>query len=230
MRGEQHRRASGPVHRPGRVERATFPELVFTRRPLERQEARDADSARAIEPSALEDSDRELVAAVLAGRRDRFEPLIARHGAALWAYLRRRTRDREAARELYQETLVRAFQALGDLREAERLRAWLISIAHNTLRQRVRRSALEPLASDDADGALASDESDSLERSEFAERAERELAKLSARQREVFELRVRQELSHAEIAELLDISEENSRAHYYQAVRNLRARLGEEST
>jgi RNA polymerase sigma-70 factor (ECF subfamily) len=177
----------------------------------------------------LELSDRELVAAVLAGRRDRFEPLIARHGAALWSYLRRRTRDREVARELYQETLLRAFRGLFELREVERLRAWLISIAHNTLRQRLRRAGLEPLTSEDADGAFAKPEDDALELSEFAERAEREIARLSTRQREIFELRVRQELTHAEIAALLDISEENSRAHYHQAVRNLRARLGEES-
>jgi DNA-directed RNA polymerase specialized sigma24 family protein len=49
---------------------------------------------------------------------------------------------------------------------------------------------------------------------------------LPARQREVVDLRVNHELSHAEIAALLGITEEASRASYYQALRRLREGLG----
>ena len=49
------------------------------------------------------------------------------------------------------------------------------------------------------------------------------MRELPARQREVMDLRVNHGLSHAEIAALLEISEESSRANYYQALRRLRA-------
>lgn len=189
-----------------------------------------ADSDQAL------DSDRELVAAVLAGERDRFEPLVARHGPALAAWIERKLADREEAREVFQETWVRAFEGLAELREAERLRAWLISIAHNVLRQRLRRARLAPRAAFDGsdvkvDRCVGDDVSgpgSALERDESAARARSALARLSERQREIFLLRVEQELSHAEIAALLSIREDNARAHFHLAVRALRRELGEE--
>ncbi|MCK6448228.1 MAG: sigma-70 family RNA polymerase sigma factor [Planctomycetes bacterium] len=182
------------------------------------------------------DSDRELVAAVLAGERDRFEPLVARHGPALAAWIERKLADREEAREVFQETWVRAFEGLAELRDAERLRAWLISIAHNVLRQRFRRARFAPAnLSDEFDADLGqcigddvSTPGSALERDESATRARSALARLSERQREIFLLRVEQELSHAEIAALLSIREDNSRAHFHLAVRALRRELGED--
>lgn len=174
----------------------------------------------------MEESDRELIAAVLAGDRDRFGVLVDRHGPALLAFLARRTRGREEARELFQETLVRAFEGLGDLRAGERLRSWLISIAHNTLRQRLRRPRDEPFP---LDLPAPAEDRERLEREESAARARAAVAALPPRQREVFELRVVGELEHARIGELLGITEENSRANFHQAMRSLRARLGDEN-
>lgn len=222
-RSAPHRAAAGGV----------FRKSGFTERRLEprtREPRTDADSDQAL------DSDRELVAAVLAGERDRFEPLLARHGPALAAWIERKLADREEAREVFQETWVRAFEGLAELRETERLRAWLISIAHNVLRQRFRRARLAPAAArDELDvelaevaGEVASSPGSALERGESLERARHALARLSERQREIFLLRVEQELSHAEIAALLSIREENSRAHFHLAVRALRRELGED--
>ena len=55
-----------------------------------------------------------------------------------------------------------------------------------------------------------------------------EIEQLPPRQREVFDLRMNHGLSHAEIARLLGITEESSRANHYQALRRLRARFPEE--
>jgi DNA-directed RNA polymerase specialized sigma24 family protein len=48
------------------------------------------------------------------------------------------------------------------------------------------------------------------------------------RQREVVDLRLNHELSHAAIAELLDIREDASRASYYQALLRLRTRFDDD--
>jgi RNA polymerase sigma-70 factor (ECF subfamily) len=81
-----------------------------------------------------------------------------------------------------------------------------------------------PKAPDERSEAI--DEVDVGER--LGEREELELLRermraLPARQREVMDLRVNHGLSHGEIAALLSISEESSRASYYQALRRLRA-------
>ncbi|MBI5432972.1 MAG: sigma-70 family RNA polymerase sigma factor [Planctomycetes bacterium] len=153
---------------------------------------------------------------------------MARHGPALAAWIARKLGDREEAREVFQETWVRAFEGLAELRATERLRSWLISIAHNVLRQRFRRAAPEPLSPELEIERGEIDVGTALERAEFAGRARAALGRLSARQREIFLLRVEQELSHAEIAALLEITEENSRAHFHLAIRTLRRTLGED--
>ncbi|MGZ6070466.1 MAG: RNA polymerase sigma factor, partial [Myxococcaceae bacterium] len=48
------------------------------------------------------------------------------------------------------------------------------------------------------------------------------------RQREVFALRVDGELPFAEVARVLDITENNAKVHFHHAVRRLRERLGGE--
>jgi RNA polymerase sigma-70 factor (ECF subfamily) len=226
-RGEQHRRIRARLHRPSRVRTATFfGASAFT--PPRAVAPLDEPRPNAGSDDPLDGSDPELVAAVLAGERDRFGALVARHGPALTAWLGRKVRDREEAREVFQETWVRAFEGLAELRDGLRLRAWLISIAHNVLRQRMRRPAEAPLAvevEEDRGGAVVGA---AIERDEFAARARTALGRLSARQREIFRLRVEQELSHAEIGALLAISEENSRAHFHLAIRALRIELGED--
>lgn len=170
----------------------------------------------------MEPSDAEIIADVLAGNRARFSVLVERHGRELLGFLARRTRGSDEARELFQETWVRAFESLAQLRDLAAVRGWLIGIASNTLRKSRRRSAPEPLA--EAELAAAR-EPDALEGSDRATRIARAVGRLPERQREVFELRAVHELAHEEIAQRLGISAEASRANFYQAARRLRVEL-----
>jgi RNA polymerase sigma-70 factor (ECF subfamily) len=131
--------------------------------------------------------------------------------------------QREDAREVLQETWLRAYQHLARLREPTRFRAWLLTIALNLARARHRRAraqGLEPDGEQEARAVL--DDGDRLERLEELSALRRLMAELPARQRKVVDLRVNHELSHAEIAGLLAISEEASRANYYQALKRLK--------
>lgn len=226
-RDAQHRRGPVRLHRPAALSsRAISRTSVLTRSRPVPPPVEPRTDARSDDP--LDGSDPELVAAVLRGERDRFGALVARHGPALAAWIARKLADREEAREVFQETWVRAFEGLAELRATERLRSWLISIAHNVLRQRFRRAAPLPLSAEVEEDSGELGVGSELERAEFAERARAALGRLSERQREIFLLRVEQELSHAEIAELLSIQEENSRAHFHLAIRALRRSLGED--
>lgn len=174
----------------------------------------------------METNDRDSIAEVLAGEPERFHDLVRRHTAPLWGTIRSAVSNADDAREVLQETWLRAFERLHTLREPNRFRSWLLSIALNQVRQALRRRGVvesEPVEHLDRrlDGARSAEE-----RAECLEEAEilrGRIRTLPARQREVLDLRLNHELSHAEIAELLGISPESSRANYYQAVRKLRA-------
>ena len=60
-----------------------------------------------------DDADALLVARVRAGDEDAFELLVARYQAPLFRYLRGLVADPELARDLLQDTFLRAFRAIG---------------------------------------------------------------------------------------------------------------------
>ncbi|MEQ1894213.1 MAG: sigma-70 family RNA polymerase sigma factor [Planctomycetota bacterium] len=169
-----------------------------------------------------------VIARAMAGDHQAFHELLERHSGPLLATLRARLANREDAREILQETWLKAWEHLARLREPGQLHAWLVSIALNQVRARARRareSAADPLV---LERAVEDPGSEQLGELEELARLRAHMAELPARQREVVDLRVNHELSHLDIARLLGISEEASRANYYQALRRLKGALAPE--
>ena len=135
---------------------------------------------------------------------------------------------------MLQETWVRAFERLGDVREPARFRSWLLSIALNLVRQAGRRpravalSTLQGEPGEDRGPAAPDAPQRAVDVRDSARAVRAEIEHLPPRQREVFDLRMNHELTHGEIAKHLGITEESSRANYYQALRRLRASFPEE--
>ena len=178
----------------------------------------------------MDTSDRDLIARVLNGDRDSFHVIVRRHAGPLWSTVRASLQNLEDARDVFQETWLRAFQRLDTLRDAARLRSWLLSIALNLVRQSRRRmhAATEPTdLFDERPAEGSADPAAEISRNELVALLRRRIAALPGRQREVVDLRVNHGLSHAEIGELLGIHADASRASYYQALRRLRASFDE---
>ena len=72
------------------------------------------------------------------GEVEAFDQLVERFHPALYSYSRRLTGDDDAASDVVQDIWVRVVRGLPGLREPERLRAWIFSIAHRTLMDRLR--------------------------------------------------------------------------------------------
>jgi len=62
---------------------------------------------------------------------------------SVYRFLKAMVRDEDLARDLTQDTFVRAFQSLGSYRGEARLTTWILSIARNLALTRVRRAKLE---------------------------------------------------------------------------------------
>lgn len=161
-----------------------------------------------------------------AGRR--FDPEPFR--APLKAYLLRRGASADAD-DLVQETFLRSLHRPP---RAEPM-AWLTKIAGNLLTDRARRDrrreiakphlvALENNRSDDSDaGAKASD-------GERFARALAFLGSLPARRRMALELRLLEGLDYDVVGSRIGCSGATARQHFYLAMKDLRAALGEEPT
>ena len=72
------------------------------------------------------------------GEAAAFERLVAEHSGDVYALLYRLTSDGEEARDLTQETFLRAFQSIGRFRGDANLKTWIYRIAVNQARNRWR--------------------------------------------------------------------------------------------
>jgi RNA polymerase sigma factor (sigma-70 family) len=89
-------------------------------------------------------TDAELVAQSLAGNRDAFGAIVARHQSLLCSLAYSATGSLNQSEDLAQETFVAAWKQLAGLREPEKLRSWLCQILRNLTYDLLRRQGREP--------------------------------------------------------------------------------------
>lgn len=159
-----------------------------------------------------------------------FEQIMQRHEREIMRYLLRVSGDREDASDLFQETWLRAYRAYPRLKPESDVRPWLYAIAINLCRNRARdgaRRARVMVAEDQEKPAAerigklsrALDENDGYAAVHLREI----ITALPGRQREALHLRYFSGLNYADIAAVLDCSQESARANVFQAVRKLKS-------
>ncbi len=173
-------------------------------------------------------TDGELVAAARGGRKEAFVEIVSRFQPVVCAVAYQRTGSLQAGEDVAQETFVTAWRKLGDLREPEKLRAWLLQMARGLAVDHVRRdkaSRREPLGERD-DVAAEGDAPD-----EAAVAREEEalvwaaLEALPENFRLPLILHYREGQGTAEIAAALELSEEAVRQRLSRGREELRERL-----
>jgi RNA polymerase sigma-70 factor, ECF subfamily len=83
-------------------------------------------------------SDREFIERLKRGESAAFEELVAERSGEIYGLLFRLTENSEEARDLTQETFLRAFQSIDRFRGEADLRTWIYRIAINQARNRWR--------------------------------------------------------------------------------------------
>jgi RNA polymerase sigma-70 factor, ECF subfamily len=145
-----------------------------------------------------------LLTRARAGDGAAFHAIFLRHGPSVRRFLGVLLRDETESDEATQETFVRAHQALGSLREPERLGKWLLGIARIVWLDhcgRQRRLARYPLhLQEDAPAPAADGRAMDAEASKVLAAA---LGKLSPERQAAVALRLDQGLGYNEIAEAL---------------------------
>jgi RNA polymerase sigma-70 factor (ECF subfamily) len=110
--------------------------------------ANDADDREAA------DADAAAVARVLAGDREAFGAVVARHARRVHDLARRMLRDAHEAEDVAQHAFLNAFRALPRFDPRRPFRHWLLRITSNLCRNRLeeRRRRPTPLAAGPGDG------------------------------------------------------------------------------
>ena len=165
-----------------------------------------------------------------AARLARFETLVAGCEAALLRYVARILCDPDAAQDVVQETFVRCYRCWsGDLEPTPLLMSWLYRVAHNravdVLRRETRRAELHDRHAKESDDSPPPDPGGIADVSQAAERAADALQVLSVREQQLVILKVYEERSYKEIAEMTGLTVGNVGYILHHAMRKLAAEL-----
>jgi len=186
----------------------------------------DGAGARAHD-GTMDAADRADIDATLAGDREAYGRLVARHQDAIARRMWRFTRDRRQLEELVEDVFVEAYLSLSGFRAEAPLGHWLSRIATRVgyrFWKRRRREAARALPLQDWDGP-ADDAGDDLEAREAAERLHGLLARLPPRDRLVLTLLYVEGLSVADAAEHAGWSRTMVKVQAHRARKKLRALL-----
>jgi RNA polymerase sigma-70 factor (ECF subfamily) len=157
------------------------------------------------------------------GRNERFERLARELGNDLFRYALWLCGHEALARDLVQETFLRAWKALDSLQNEAAAKSWLITILRREYARTFERK-VPPLT--DVDAVVVA-EDEILGPEERTERAllRQGMAKLPARYREPLLLQVVMGLSCNEISEQLGISKSAVMTQLFRAREQLKAKL-----
>ena len=180
-------------------------------------------------------TDAELVRMARAGSKEAFGHLILRHQNTAYRLALRTIPNEAVAEEIAQQSMVEAYVCLGQLRDEERFRAWLVGIVLNLCRSYVRdnrglitswdalaeRTPLDLIASaEEAPGPL-----EVVEAKEFRDEMLKALDVLSPKNRMVTLLFYYGQLSIQEIAATLGASVSAVKVRLHRARQQLKRRL-----
>jgi RNA polymerase sigma-70 factor (ECF subfamily) len=173
---------------------------------------------------AIENEDMALVAAIAAGCRESESVFVSRYLPKVRTLLIVRSRNPELARDLQQDVMIEALCALrkGQLREAERLAAFVAGIARNVMnshfRGQSRMPAHEELPPEIAARITEADPSDSEERRQIAHKA---IASLELLDRSILQMTLVDDLKPGMIAMRLGLRPEVVRQRKLRATRRV---------
>jgi len=86
-----------------------------------------------------EPTDAQLVQRSAEGDREAYVQLVLRHRGPLAALIRRLVSGLDDAEDLLQDTLVQGWVRIGEIRNPERVQAWLLQVARNRCRTTTSR-------------------------------------------------------------------------------------------
>jgi RNA polymerase sigma-70 factor (ECF subfamily) len=182
---------------------------------------------------SLVNSSADLVTRACRGDQEAFRLIFERYSRPVISFIYDQVNDRELAEELAQETFVRAYRNLNSLREEAKLSTWLFGIAKNVAREWLR-SHLKRKQQVDLDDRQVLDLSDrapvpvdDLLGKEFNEVVQRSLAMLDEDKRLVFTLKIFQQCSYEEIAEITGFSIPKLKTDLHRARAEMRQRVGQ---
>lgn len=172
-----------------------------------------------------------LVKNYVAGDEAALATLITRHQAKIYGFIYSKVSDRDISDDIFQDTFIKVIKTLksNSYNEEGKFLPWVMRIAHNLIVDHFRRNKKMPMYRETEEFSIFSimkDDQPNIETQLITEQVESDVRKLILElpddQREVLEMRMYQDLSFKEIADITGVSINTALGRMRYALLNLR--------
>ncbi len=176
-------------------------------------------------------NEHKLIARTQQGDPESFNPLVTKYQNHIYTLIRKQVQDPEIAKNLTQETFLKAFRAINTFRGDSAFYSWIYRIARNICidfqRKQQAEQDTDPLHTIDERRITDtySDPGDLLQKQELRQILRDAIAHLPPTRQHVFLLRYAEELPIKDIATRIKRSEGTVKTHLHKAHHQLRELL-----
>lgn len=172
-----------------------------------------------------------LVKDYIDGNENALAILVERHQAKIYGFIYSKVLDRDIADDVFQDTFIKVIKTLkgNSYNEEGKFLPWVMRIAHNLIIDTFRRDKKMPMNRETDEYSIfsyMSDNSPNIESQLITEQVESDLLKLIEElpedQRQVLEMRIYEDLSFKEIADMTGVSINTALGRMRYALLNLR--------
>ncbi len=170
-------------------------------------------------------SDNEVILLIRSGDRKAFSILVRRHQKSLLRLSIRFVKDLDQAEDVVQESFIKAYERLNSFEARSSFRSWLFQIAINTAKNKLRSRRDDTGNIDDIPLAVAAVAESGLVHNSISKLIQSHVDQLPFKQKMALTLRVYEDLSFKEIAEIMECPYDTAKANYRHALMRLREEL-----
>jgi RNA polymerase sigma-70 factor, ECF subfamily len=183
----------------------------------------------------IEWNDQDLVKSYVGGNEAALKLLLEKHQSQIFHYILSKIKNRDLSNDIFQDTFIKVIRTLksGNYNEEGKFLPWVMRIAHNLVIDHFRRESKVRFVSESSSASeeynvfsVIKDEGLNVEQRISKEELESQVASfidyLPENQKEILLMRIYQDMSFKEIAELKDISINTALGRMRYAVMNIR--------
>lgn len=167
-------------------------------------------------------TDQHLIEEVREGQRSSFSELVKRHQRGLLRLSMRFMKDLDISQDVVQEAFIKAYEKLHLFEGRASFKSWLYQIAVNTARNKLRENRYDFSNIDDVHLSVSATAESNLVHTAVSEMIQAEVDRLPFKQKTALVLRIYEDMSFAEIAEVMQCPYDTAKANYRHALLKLK--------
>ncbi len=165
-----------------------------------------------------------LCESVKSGDSKAFSELVLRHQQSLLRLCMRFTSSQDLAEDVVQEAFIKAYNKLDTFEGRSSFKSWLFQIAVNTAKNKLR-SAKDTMSLDQIQISINEGADRGIQRSNIKEMLLNYVDQLPEKQKMALTMRVYEDLSFKEIADVMDCPYDTAKANYRHGIMNIKKYL-----